>query len=190
MDDRLCVVGDAMTNEQKAAILQQARATLARLNAGVVQKPYAPPPGPPPPPRASTSDDDWPADAPRIAQIPRTSTDAMDRWRADAEARQAAKEAETERRQVADWLQRSNSAVYVDQQLDDKIRQAVDAAIAAEHELMIEVVGKALAKVKQDVLNELADAISQLQEQDVRGRGDKGARILDLPNPLALRRAS
>jgi 6-phosphofructokinase len=176
-----------MTNKQEFALLKQQFLKDSERIDALVKKPYAPPQ----PPRSTSADDglgSWPTDPPQIARVPLVSSAAAVAWRADAEARQAAKEAETERRQVADWLQRSNSAVYVDQQLDDKIRQAVDAAIAAEHELMIEVVGKALAKVKQDVLNELADAISQLQEQDVRGRGDKAARVIDLPGPFIARR--
>jgi hypothetical protein len=111
------------------------------------------------------------------------STAAMDQWRADAEARKASKEAEHERRRVEEWMERD--AVRVQQQVDDRIAAAIAEAIRTEHELMIQT----LALLTRDLLDKIDDVARELRAEG-SGRGaDKGACILDLPNPL-VRRAS
>jgi hypothetical protein len=150
-----------MTPEQKRHILIEARETLARIDAGIKTKPYTPPPGPPPP-KSDNEFDSWPreTDTPQIATIPLVSTAAMDEWKADAEAREQAEEAEDERRRTADWLARSNAAAVYDQQQDDKIAQAV----AAEREFTSQVLIKLTAHFN-DEIRKLRDELRALHAE-------------------------
>jgi hypothetical protein len=112
----------------------------------------------------------------------------MDAWRQDSEARQAAKDADTERRRVAEWLGRD--AVRVQRQLDDKIKaaitEAIETAIAAEREFTTQVLIELTAHVN-DEIRKLRDEVRQLQEPTELPVA--ATKVIDLP-ALPLRRIS
>jgi hypothetical protein len=176
------------SDAQREYFLREARERARKDAAEIKTWPYVPPGPPAPKPPDDDALDSWPGDAETsmIATIPLVSTAAMDAWRRDAEARNAAVDVEDERRRTATWLQRSNAAVYDDQQLDDRIAAAIAEAIRAEREFVTDV----LIKLTVHFNGEISKLCDELREHQGSGRGaDKGARILDLPNPL-VRRAS
>jgi hypothetical protein len=170
-----------MTPEQKRRILVEARETLARLNAGIITKPYQPPL-----PSKGNGDGSWPADEPlQIAKIPLVSCAPMDAWRADGLRRQQAKLREDVHRRVRAREERSNVVYEQGQAIEDQVMSRVEQRL----QTLEDALTYSLQKIDA-ALDELADAIRELQEQQTSGRGDK-SKVVDLPGPfLARRRAS
>jgi hypothetical protein len=175
-----------MSPEDKARVLAEAKATLERTNPK--RKPWRwgrPDPEQEAPPWPATPDEP-------LATVPRNSCAAQDRWRADAEQREAIAEAERRIERSREAEQRRDAqelAAQVAAQAEARLWAIAKAVIDEELAKLDQVVGDAIVDAVTELRNELRAEIDGLRVDRNFDRGlDQGGDVIDLP-PFLKKRA-
>jgi len=156
-----------MTQEERDAIMIRAYETLDRL-ANFETEGCAP--------RSPTETEPESSELP-----PYEGVTNMDRWRRAAEEREqritAAKQQRAERARIA----RHNEQVTYDQATHDQLT----ALVSAEREFVAQVMAGVVAKIKNDLLDEINKQVGELRAEFITAKA--GDKVLDMPAFLARR---